>query len=72
MIKNRFNTILKRTYVKGEFILGRDDKKGSSHNKDTLPQTPKNEKISPNKIREEFSRELAEIERAAKRLNRKK
>lgn len=52
--------------------MGRDDKKGSSHNKDTLPQTPKNEKISPNKIREEFSREIAEIERAAQRVNRKK
>ena len=52
--------------------MGRDYKKGNNHNKDTLPQTPKNEKISPNKIREEFSREIAEIEQAAKRLNRKK
>ena len=51
--------------------MGRDDKKGSSHNKDTLPQTPKNKKISPDKIREEFSREIAQIEQAAQRLKRK-
>ncbi|MFF5996376.1 MULTISPECIES: YfhD family protein [unclassified Lysinibacillus] len=47
--------------------MGRDDKKGRSHQKQTLPQTPKNQKIAPNKIREEFSREIAEIEQAAER-----
>ncbi|MGN7118367.1 YfhD family protein [Lysinibacillus odysseyi] len=52
--------------------MGRDDKKGSSHNKDTLPQTPKNEKISPNKIREEFSKELVEIAKSASRQRHKK
>lgn len=52
--------------------MGRDDKKGSSFNKDTLPQTPKNEKIPPNKIREEFSKELIEIAKAASRQNQKK
>ena len=58
--------------MKGAFYMGRDDKKGSSHNKDTLPQTPKNEKIPPNKIREEFSKELIEIAKAASRQQDKK
>ncbi len=52
--------------------MGRDDKKGSSFNKDTLPQTPKNEKIPPGKVREEFSKELIEIAKAASRLKHKK
>jgi len=58
--------------MKGACQMGRDDKKGSSHNKDTLPQTPKNEKISPNKIREEFSKELVEIAKSASRQRHKK
>lgn len=52
--------------------MGRDDKKGSSHNKDTLPQTPKNEKIAPNKVKEEFSKELIEIAKAASRQRNQK
>lgn len=38
--------------------MGRDDKKGKSNNKDTLPQTPKNLKIKPKEVQTEFSREL--------------
>lgn len=42
--------------------MGRDDKKGKSKNKRSLPQTPKNQKIAPNKMREEISRELNELD----------
>ena len=42
--------------------MGRDDKKGKSKNKGSLPQTPKNQKIAPNKMREEISRELTELD----------
>ncbi|MFF2753179.1 YfhD family protein [Psychrobacillus sp. NPDC058041] len=41
--------------------MGRDNKQGKSKNKDTLPQTPKNQKIKPNEVQEEFSREFAEL-----------
>jgi len=42
-------------------MLGRDDHNSSSNNKNSLPQTPKNLKISPADVQEEFSRELTEI-----------
>lgn len=48
--------------MKGVFNMGRDDKKGKSKNKGSLPQTPKNQKIAPNKMREEISRELSELD----------
>ena len=41
--------------------MGRDDHKGSSKNAKSLPQTPKNQTIQPNKMKEEISMELAEI-----------
>lgn len=41
--------------------MGRDNKQGKSKNKDSLPQTPKNQKIKPNEVQEEFSREFAEL-----------
>lgn len=43
--------------------MGRDNKQGQSNNKSTLPQTPKNEKIAPNHVKEEFSKELAELDK---------
>lgn len=50
--------------------MGRDDDKSSSNNKNTLPQTPKNLKIDPSRVQEEFSHEFAEIgSKALKRLN---
>lgn len=55
--------------------MGRDNKQGKSQNKDTLPQTPKNQKIKPNEIQEEFAREFGELElneSMKKRNNRKK
>ena len=42
-------------------FLGRDDHNTPSNNKNSLPQTPKELKIAPNDVREEFSRELTDI-----------
>lgn len=47
--------------MKGENHMGRDNKQGKSSNKGSLPQTPKNQKIAPNKVNEEFSSELMEL-----------
>ena len=41
--------------------MGRDDSKSKGTNKESLPQTPKNLKIPPNKIREEIAEELDEL-----------
>ena len=41
--------------------MGRDDKKGKSNNTSSLPQTPKNQKISPDKVEAEMAREFAEL-----------
>lgn len=38
--------------------MGRYNAQHSSGNKNSLPQTPKNLKISPERVDEEFSREL--------------
>lgn len=42
--------------------MGRDDSKSKGTNKQSLPQTPKNQKIRPQDIAEEFSKELAELD----------
>lgn len=49
--------------MKGASSMGRDDKKGKSKNKGSLPQTPKSQKIAPNKMREEISQELSELDK---------
>ncbi|MFJ8065789.1 YfhD family protein [Psychrobacillus sp. NPDC096426] len=41
--------------------IGRDNKQGKSKNKDTLPQTPKNQKIKPSNVQEEYAAEFAEL-----------
>ena len=41
--------------------MGRDDSQGKSNNTKSLPQTPKNLKIAPSKVHEEFSQELDEL-----------
>lgn len=51
--------------------MGRDDKKGRSNNKDSLPQTPKNLKIKPSDIREEFAKEFEELEKTTPKAKRK-
>jgi len=47
--------------------MGRDDSQGKSNNTNSLPQTPKNLKISPNKVHEEFAQELDELEELVKK-----
>ncbi|HWL24525.1 MAG TPA: hypothetical protein VNR38_12395 [Ureibacillus sp.] len=47
--------------------MGRDDSQGKSNNTRSLPQTPKNLKISPNKVHEEFAQELDELEELVKK-----
>lgn len=41
--------------------MGRDNKQGKSQNKGSLPQTPKTQKIAPNKAKEEFSKEFESL-----------
>lgn len=41
--------------------MGRDEHKGGSKNSKSLPQTPKNQKIQPDQMKEEISMELSEI-----------
>jgi len=40
--------------------MGRANSQHPSANKNSLPQTPKELKIAPNQVNEEFSRELGE------------
>lgn len=59
--------------MKGATHMGRDNKQGQSNNKGSLPQTPKNQKIAPNKASEEFSQEFMElINSVAQNKNKKK
>ncbi|QUG40308.1 YfhD family protein [Psychrobacillus sp. INOP01] len=51
--------------------MGRDNKQGKSNNKDSLPQTPKNLKIKPNDIQEEFAKEFEELEKNTPKAKRK-
>jgi hypothetical protein len=41
-------------------MMGRANNQAASKNKHTLPQTPKNLKIEPENVNDEFSLELAE------------
>lgn len=43
--------------------MGRDDKKGTSNNTRSLPQTPKNQKIKPDNIKEEVAKEFLSLEK---------
>lgn len=56
-----FEAILTYINRKGATHMGRDNKQGQSNNKASLPQTPKNQKIAPNKVSEEFSQEFMEL-----------
>lgn len=47
--------------------MGRDDSKSKGTNKQSLPQTPKNLKIAPNKVREEIAKEFAELHQLGKK-----
>lgn len=52
--------------------MGRDDSKSKGTNKGSLPQTPKNQKIAPNKAREEIAEELDELHRLVKQTKKQK
>lgn len=53
--------------------MGRDDSKSKGTNKRSLPQTPRNQKIQPNKIQEEIANELIELHELAEKskMNKK-
>lgn len=46
--------------------MGRDDSAGKGTNKQSLPQTPKNQKIAPNKMKEEIAKEFEALHQLAK------
>lgn len=50
--------------------MGRDNHQGASNNKSSLPQTPKNQKIKPGDMKEEMSKELAELTKLAPKKNK--
>lgn len=52
--------------------MGRDNKQGKSKNKNSLPQTPKNEKIAPNNVQAEFAQELTDLDALVKKNKQKK
>lgn len=52
--------------------MGRDDSKSKGTNKQSLPQTPKNLKIPPNKAREEIANELNELHRLVEQRKNKR
>lgn len=47
--------------------MGRDDSAGKGTNKQSLPQTPKNQKIAPNKMKAEIAKEFDELHQFAKK-----
>ena len=74
MIKLTFRChIIIELKIERRINIGRDNKQGKSKNKDTLPQTPKNQKIKPNNVQEEFAAEFAELkENTPKKKNKQK
>ena len=52
--------------------MGRDNKQGKSNNKDSLPQTPKNLKIKPSDIQEEFAKEFEELKKTTPKTKTKR
>ena len=51
--------------------MGRDDSIGKGTGKQSLPQTPKNLKIAPSKMKEEIAKELDELHQlGGKPINR--
>ncbi|MGN7388147.1 YfhD family protein [Sporosarcina sp. SAFN-015] len=55
--------------MKGAIILGRDNhnNKTGGNNTNSLPQTPKNQKIKPGNMQEEIAKEFAELRKAKKK-----
>lgn len=73
MIKKAIASHIKKYQKRKENVhMGRDNKQGQSNNKGSLPQTPKNQKIAPNKVKEEFSQEFTELINAVAKNQKKK
>lgn len=70
MIKNRSNAILRRNRFERRIPMGRDDSSSKGTNKGSLPQTPKNQKIAPNKAREEIASEIDELHQLVEKSKR--
>ena len=52
--------------------MGRDDSSSKGTNKGSLPQTPKNQKIAPNKAREEIAKEIDDLHQLVEKSKRNK
>lgn len=52
--------------------MGRDEHKGKGNNSKSLPQTPKNQKIQPGDMNEEFAKEFAELSQPKRQKNKSK
>lgn len=52
--------------------MGRDDSAGKGTNKGSLPQTPKNQKVPPNRAREEIAKEIDELHRLVEKAKNNK
>jgi len=46
--------------------MGRNNNQGKSKNKNSLPQTPKNQTIAPNEVQAEFAQEITDITKTKK------
>ena len=52
--------------------MGRDEHKTGSKNANSLPQTPKNQKLSASQMTEEIAQELAALDAAVKQREARK
>lgn len=63
---------MRRYQEKGESDMGRDEHKKGSNSAGSLPQTPKNQTIAPKDMKEEMSKELAELRKAPTQQKKRK
>ena len=52
--------------------MGRDEHTKGSNSSGSLPQTPKNQKIAPRDMKEEMSKELAELRKTPAKQKKRK
>lgn len=52
--------------------MGRNNNRGKSKNKSSLPQTPKNQTIAPHEVEQEFAQEIADIASTSTKSSLKK
>ena len=72
MIKNRFDAILRTNQFERRIKMGRDDSSSKGTNKGSLPQTPKNQKIAPNKASEEIAKEIDDLHELVQKSKKNK